>query len=66
MVSAALARANTLLQQQLRGYQGTEEGYFSARQLGVLLHSLAVLGLKPSDAWLRLAVAAAGEHLAGQ
>jgi hypothetical protein len=56
MLSAALARAKSLLQQQL---QGGGSG-FSARQLGVVLHSLAVLGLKPSDGWLRLAVMAAG------
>jgi hypothetical protein len=55
LLSAALARAKALLQQQLHGAAG-----FTARQLGVVLHSLAVLGLKPSDAWLRLAVTTAG------
>lgn len=59
LLSAVLARAKTLLQQQLQGFEGNGEG-FSGRQLGVLLHSLAVLGLKPGDAWLRLAVVAAG------
>jgi hypothetical protein len=56
MLSAALARAKSLLQQQLQGGPGG----FTARQLGVVLHSLAVLGLKPSDGWLRLAVMTAG------
>jgi hypothetical protein len=55
LLSAALARAKALLQAQLQGSPG-----FSARQLGVVLHSLAVLGLKPSDGWLRLAVVTAG------
>lgn len=60
LLSAVLARAKTLLQQQLQGFSGDEEG-FSGRQLGVLMHSLAVLGLKPGDAWLRLAVVVAGK-----
>lgn len=61
LVQACLARARTLMEQQLRGLVGVQAG-FSGRRLGVLLHSLAVLGLKPSDSWLRLAVTAAGEQ----
>jgi hypothetical protein len=62
LLSAALARAKVLLQAQLQGGPGLSAG-FSARQLGVVLHSLAVLGLKPSDGWLRLAVMTAGGWL---
>jgi len=59
LLQACLARAELLLEQQLRGFVSPQAG-FSGRRLGVLLHSLAVLGLKPSTNWLRLAVTAAG------
>jgi hypothetical protein len=62
LLSAALARAKALLQAQLQGGPGFSAG-LSARQLGVVLHSLAVMGLKPSDGWLRLAVVTAGGWL---
>jgi hypothetical protein len=63
VVQACLARSQQLLQRQLqqpgRGGEAAAAG-LSGRQLGVLLHGLAVLGLRPSDSWLRLAVTAAG------
>lgn len=62
LLQACLARAEILLEQQLQGFVSQQAG-FSGRRLGVLLHSLAVLGLKPSTNWLRLAVTAAGEYL---
>lgn len=59
LLQACLAGAKQLLEQQLRGYVDAEGG-FSGRRLGVMLHGLAVLGLRPTDDWLRLAVTAAG------
>jgi hypothetical protein len=60
LVQACLTRAQVLLQQQLQGRRLPESAAFNGRRLGVLLHSLAVLGLRPSDGWLQLAVTTAG------
>jgi hypothetical protein len=59
LVQACLARAKGLLEQQLQGFVDAEAG-FSGRRLGVLLHGLAALGLRPSEEFLRLAVTVAG------
>ena len=63
LASAVLARSKTLMQQQLQQRSlgaGDQRAGFSGRQLGVLLHSLAVLGLKPNEGWLGVALATAG------
>lgn len=71
LLQACLARAQTLMEAQLQGLADVDDGDqgeasgFNSRRLGVLLHSLAVLGLRPSDGWLRLAVAAAGARAGG-
>jgi hypothetical protein len=59
LVQACLARAKGLLEQQLQGFVDEQAG-FSGRRLGVLLHGLAALGLRPSEDFLRLAVTVAG------
>jgi hypothetical protein len=64
LLTACLARAKTLLQQQQQGGDGGVG--FSGRRLGVMMHGLAVLGLRPSDDWLRLAVTVAGETRGGR
>jgi hypothetical protein len=59
LLEALLARAGALLQQQVAQEVQEEQG-FSGRQLGLLLHSLARLGLRPASGWLKVALAAAG------
>lgn len=56
MVSTCLERCRAIMLRQLAAGPAAAArggvGGFSPRQLSSLLHSLAVLGLRPSDEWL--------------
>jgi len=52
LMSSCLLRCRELTQQQLLGLPAGASQSFTARQLSIVLHSLAVLGLRPSDGWL--------------
>eukprot|EP00775_Hariotina_reticulata_P006967 gene6967-7181_t len=52
LATSCLSRCRQLSRRQLMGHAGGPSQCFSARQLSIVLHSLAVLGLRPSDGWL--------------
>lgn len=67
VVSACVERCRAIMQRQVAAGPAAARaaGGFSPRQLSGLLHSLAVLGLRPSDEWLSVLLRLSGALAGG-